>query len=208
MQFSAIRTYSALRFRDAANVVVADTDWKTYVNDAYQDMLSRCTWFPWNEGSSTITVNSGVRSAVLPLDVWQILSVWDSVNFMPLVPLEGRDEVYQIYPTQTEIGVPQHYRMFGRSLQVFPLPQSNIPYIIEYVQRPADLAADSDLPVFPAMYHSNLVSKAVALAYRDDGNLQMAGAYEEEYESSVKLMVVDLMQPRNGRYYEPTDDLY
>lgn len=208
MQFSAIRQYAALRFRDASNVVVSDANWITYVNDAYQDMLARCTWFPWNEASSTVTVNAGTRSTALPADVWQILSVWDSVNFMPLVPLEGRGQVYQIYPTQTEIGVPQHYRMFGRVLQVFPLPQSNVPYTVEYVLRPSDMVADADLPVFPPQYHSCLVSKAVALAYRDDGNLQMAGAYESEYEDSVKMMFVDMMQPRNERYYEVTDDLY
>lgn len=207
MQFSDIRTYAALRFRDTGLVIVSDTDWKSYVNDVYDDMLTRCTWFPWNEASSTLTVTAASRSVNLPTDVWQILAVWDTVNFLPLTPLEGRVQVYQLYPQQTEIGVAQNYRVFDNKLEVYPLPQNDTPYIVEYVKRPAALAADSDVPVFPAQYHGTIAAGAVAMAYRDDGNLQMAGAFDQEYEDEVKRMLVDLMQPRQERYYQPTDDM-
>lgn len=208
MQFSAIRTYAALRFRDTGLVIVADNDWKTYVNDAYSDMISRCTWFPWNENSSTLTVPSNTRSVALPQDVWEVLSVWDSVNFVPLVPLEGRGQAYQMYPQQNEVGIPQNYRIFDNLLEVYPLPQANTPYVVEYIKRPAEMVADADVPVFPVQYHSTIAVGAVALAYRDDGNLQMAGAFTDEYEGEVKRMVADLMQPRQERYYQPTDDMY
>lgn len=207
MQFSDIRTYAALRFRDTGLVIVDDAAWKTYVNDVYDDMLSRCTWFPWNEASSTLSVTAGTRSVALPTDVWQITAVWDTVNFLPLVPLEGRSQVFQLYPQQTEIGVAQHYRLFDNKLEVYPLPQGTTPYVVEYILRPAALVADSDLPVFPSQYHGTLAAGAVAMAYRDDGNLQMAGAYDQEYEDEVKRMLVDLMQPRTERYYEPVDDM-
>lgn len=207
MQFSAIRTYSALRFRDTGLTIVSDTDWKTYVNDAYDDMISRCTWFPWNEASSTLTVNAGSRSVALPTDVWEVLSVWDSVNFIPLVPLEGRGQAYQLYPQQNETGIPQNYRIFNNLLDVYPLPTANIPYVVEYIKRPAEMVADADVPVFPVQYHSTIAVGAVALAYRDDGNLQMAGAFTTEYEDEVKRMVADLLQPRQERYYQPVDDM-
>jgi hypothetical protein len=207
MQFSAIRTYAASRFRDPALVVVADADWKNYVNDTYQDMLSRCTWFPWNEASASLSFGIGVRSVALPLDAWQVLSVWDATDFLPLVPLEGRVTPYQLYPQQNETGQPQHYRVFNNKLQVYPLPTATTSLTVEYVVRPADMVADADLPVFPSIYHGALAAGAVMLAYKDDGNLQMSGAYQQEYEDQIKRMLVDLMQPRTERYYEPVDDM-
>lgn len=207
MQFSALRTFAATRFRDTGLVIVDDAAWKNYVNDAYQDMLSRCTWFPWNEAKSTLSYTPSLREQALPLDAWQVLAVWDSTNFMPLVPLEGRIQVYQLYPQQTEIGLAQHYRIFNNKLQLYPLPQATTAIVVEYVQRPADLVADGDLPVFPSIYHGAIVAGAVSLAYRDDGNLQMAGAFQSEYEDEVKRFTTDMMQPRNERYYQPVDDM-
>lgn len=207
MQFSAIRTYCALRFRDTGLTIVSDTDWKSYVNSVYGDMLSRCTWYPWNEAKSTLSYTAGTRSVNLPLDVWQVLAVWDSTNFQPLVPLEGRVQVYQLYPQETETGPPMHYRVFNNGLQVYPLPTATTALVVEYIQRPADLSADADVPVFPVPYHDTIVSGAVAMAYRDDGNLQMAGAYDQEYEDSLKRMLADMMQPRQERYYQPVDDM-
>jgi hypothetical protein len=206
MLFSAMRTYAALRFRDTSNQVVADNDWKTYINDAYGDMLSRCTWFPWNEASSQLTVTASTREIALPADVWQVTAVWDTINFYPLVPLEGRDQVFSEYPQQNEVGSAMHYRIFNNKLQVYPMPSVNTPYVVEYISRPADLVADGDSPVFPDTYHTTVVEGAVALAYRDDGNLQMAGAFEAAYEAQVAKFLVDLMQPRNSRYYEPVDN--
>lgn len=207
MQFSAIRTYAASRFRDPTNVIVADTDWKNYVNSAYGDMLSRCTWFPWNEATTSLSFGIGVRSVSLPLDAWQVLSAWNATDFMPLVPLEGRTTPYQLYPQQNETGPPQHYRVFNKNLQVYPLPTAVTSVTVEYVLRPADMVADADLPVFPDQYHDTIVAGAVAMAYQDDGNLQMAQSFQSDYEDGVKRMLVDLMQPRTERYYEPVDDM-
>ena len=207
MQFSVLRSYAATRFRDTGNVVVLDTDWKNYINDVYGDVLSRCTYFPWNEGTVTLTFAPSTRAQPLPLDVWQVTAVWDQTNQFPLVPLEGRNQVYQEYPQQTEVGIAQHYRIFNKNLQIYPLPAAQTLYTVEHTVRPTDLVADADLPVFPAPYHEMLVDGAVALAYRDDGNLQMSAAYQSDYEEQVKRLLVDLMQPRNDRFYEPTDSM-
>lgn len=205
MQFSVLRAYAATRFRDVGNVVVSDADWKNYINDVYEDMLSRCTWFPWNEAKQDLTILASTRGIALPTDAWHVLAVWDKTNQFPLVPLEGRDQVYNEYPQQTEVGQAMHYHVRNNQLEVYPMPQTDTIYTVETIKRPVDLAADADLPVFPPQYHTTLVEGAVSLAYRDDGNLQMAAQFEAAYEEEVKRMVLDLMQPRQGRYYEPVD---
>src|SRR5579871_959 len=172
MQFSAIRTQAAFRFRDVSFQVVTDSNWKDYVNDAYQMALSATQFFPWNETSSLLTVPANTRGVSLPTDVWHVQAAWDHDNQFPLVALEGRQQVYMEYPQQTEVGQAMHYHVFNNQFNVYPMPQIDTEYKLEYSQRPADMVNDADVPVFPPQYHRMLVDGAVALAYTDDGNLQ------------------------------------
>jgi hypothetical protein len=205
MQFSAIRTYCATRFRDTGNVIVTDAQWKDYVNTAYGDTLMRMPYAPWNEASTTVTIAASTRSGSLPTNVFKVLAVYDATNGFPMVPLEGRAQVFNEYPQQTEVGQAMHYRIFGGSLYVYPLPQSSTSYTVEYLVMPADLSADGDVPAFPEVWHDILVSGAVALAYRDDGNIAMAQEYEKEAAAMMAALIQDAMQPRQDRYYEIVD---
>lgn len=205
MQFSVIRTYCALRFRDVGNNVVTDASWKLYVNSAYGDVLQALPFFPWNELSTTLTYSASTRSQNLPTDAWQVLSVFNATDVWPMVELEGRENFLNLYPIQTEIGSPLHYRLFNNALQIYPLPQGSTALTVEYVAMPADLSADADLPVFPEQFHDLLVVGAVARAYRDDGNNEQASAYENEFAQMLKPLVVNMGQPRNPRFVEMTD---
>lgn len=207
-----MRTYAASRFRDTGNVVVLDTDWKNYINDAYHLMLSAVPLWPWNEATTTLTVpgNSSLvyplnRSVALSLDTWQVLAVWDITNQFPLVPLEGRDQVYSEYPQQLEVGQAMHYRVFNNLLEVYPAPQVATQYLVETIVKPGDLVADSDLPVFPAQYHTDLVAGAVSLAYEDDGDAAQAALYRAKFNNGITSLKNDMGQPRQSRFYEPVD---
>lgn len=206
--FVQLRQYAALRFRDKGNAVVSDTDWKSYLNDAYEDMLTRCTWFPWNETAGNVTVLANTQSIALPADAWQVLSVKNGTDLLPMFPIEGRDEVNYQYPDLSVTGAPQHYRLSGPNIFVYPKPVQDTVLNLEYVHRPADMAADGDVPVFPPQYHTTIVDGALALAYTDDGNFQMAQIHEADFEAEIKAMLQDMMQPRNSRFYEPTDNLF
>ncbi len=212
MQFSAIRTYAAARFRDTNNIVVLDTgpgpNWKDYVNDTYNDALSRCTYFPWSEASTVVQVPANTRGVALPTDVWQVEAAWDQDNQFPLVALEGRQQVYNEYPQQTEVGQAMHYRVWSNQFEVYPMPQTTTNYKLEYILRPPELVNDTDVPVFPVQYHRMLADGATALAYVDDGNLQQAQVYQTRYEARVEKMLEDIMQPRQDRYYEIVDTHY
>jgi hypothetical protein len=216
MNFAALRAYAATRFRDPNNVVVSDADWKFYINDAYNDMVTQCPWFPFNNATANLTIagnaaapadpDSITRSSALPTDAWQVTAVWDKTNQFPLVPLEGRGaNLYNEYPQQIEIGQAMHYRIFGNQLQVYPAPQSTTIYRVEYILRPPDMAADGDLPLFPEQYHTTIVAGALALAYTDDGNPQMAQQYNADFENEVKQFKADMAQPQQDRYWEIVD---
>lgn len=205
MQFSDIRSYAAFRFRDVGNTVVTDAQWKLLVNTAYGDVLQALPFFPWNEAVTTLTYNANVRSVALPTDAWQVLSVFDTTDIWPMVELEGREQYLNLYPLQTEVGSPIHYRLFNNTIQIYPLPQGTTVLTVEYVAMPADLSADSDVPVIPSQWHDLLVVGAVAKAYRDDGNSEQASAYEAEFGDMLQTLKTNLSQPRNPRYAEMVD---
>lgn len=203
--FAALRTYAALRFRDPTNVIVSDTDWKSYINSAYGDMTMRLPYAPWNENSATIVIASGIRSGPLPTNVNRVTAVWNSTDGFPMVPMEGRMQVFNEYPQQTETGQPMHYRIFGNSLYVYPLPTTSTSFTVEYEMLPIEMVADGDVPAIPETYQDGIVAGAVAMAYRDDGNIPMAAEYEKEQEEMVRALIHDAMQPRQDRYYEIVD---
>jgi hypothetical protein len=212
VQFSVIRTYCATRFRDPGFVIVADADWKNYVNDVYHEMLTQTDFYPWNEQSTTLTIagNTGTtypltRSVPLPTDVWQVTAIWDITDQFPMIPLEGRAQVYQEYPQQIELGQPMHYRIFNNMIEVYPAPTVTIQYLVEYLQMPADLVNDTDLPIFPAQWHLALAAGAVAKAYKDDGNPNQAQIYDQDYQTQMAALKAWCLQPRQDRYYEPVD---
>ena len=205
MQFSVLRTYAAMRFRDVGNTIVSDANWKLYVNTAYGDVLQALPFFPWNELVTTLTYTASTRSQALPTDAWQVLSVFNGTDVWPMVELEGREQYLNLYPLQTEIGSPIHYRLFGQNIQIYPLPQNSTALTVEYISMPADMSADSDVPAFPEQFHDLLVIGALARAYRDDGNDDQASSYEAEFKEMLMPLITNMGQPRNPRFYEPVD---
>lgn len=208
MQFSVIRTYCAMRFRDQGFAIVSDTDWKSYVNSAYGNLLTFTPHAAWNEFSATVSINAGVRSGSLPQDGWRVSAVWNATDGYPMTPLEGRDQVFEEYPLQNETGAPQHFRIFSNSLYVYPLAIVNTSFTVEYAKQSGDLVNDIDVPILPEAYHDLIVSGAVELAYRDDGNLQMASQYQAEYQDGLMALKTEAGQPRQPRFYEIVDNAY
>lgn len=207
--FAQIRTRAAVRYSDPSNVLITDTAWKDYVNEAYRDFLTLNPRLPFNATRSTsITIAANGRSSNLPTDVWRVTAVWDATDLQPLVPLTNPAQPRWEYPSDTEQGVPQQYRLFGRALEVYPRPAQLTTFAVDYYLQPADLSADGDLPAFPAAYHGGIIALAVSKAYRDDGNANAAKEYESEASGIMDRMLDDLLDVREDRYPGITDEFY
>ena len=94
------------------------------------------------EASSALAY-SGTDEATLPTDYLEARTVvWQS---SPRVRLELMSpSVFETtYPTDTP-GTPQHYTIYGSTLQVGPFPNSTVGATLRYYQRLTSLSADSD----------------------------------------------------------------
>src|SRR5579885_49696 len=209
--FVQLRTRCATRFRDPSNIVVSDSEWGSYINEAYRQVNSDQALWPWKEGQTTLsypayTGSTSGASQPLPADVWEVMAVWDQTNQMPIIPLEGRGQYLNEYPQQTEVGFAMHYRVFNNNLFLYPQPESPVTVRIDYRSVIADLVNDSDVPVFPAQYHSMLVEWALAHAYLDDGNDDQYNAHSAVFNDRLDQMRRALLgEPHQDRYYEIVD---
>lgn len=211
MNLTALTARCKKRFADPNNNVLADGDWTDYLNDAYADALAASPYWPFFETQVTnLAYAIGVRSAALPTDAFRVSAVWNATDQFRLTPIEGRNEVYLLFPDQNETGQPTQYRVFSNTLQVYPLPEKATTLQVEYFAGPAAtlLVAGGDVPVFPSQYHRLLVEGALSRAYTDDGNSDWAKMHGDREATLIQQMVNDLLGTRQSRNAEIVDDWY
>lgn len=212
MQFSAIRTRCAIRFKDPANIIITDAVWKDYVNQRYHETLGHSGLLraPWNDTIITsLSIAAETRSTVLPVDAWHVNNVYNSTSLVKLEPLEGTAEHLRYWPDLTEDGTPVNYRIRANTIEVYPLPSVTTALRVEYVAQVADLVADVDLPVFPLNFHARLlVDGTLADAYLDDGNIKQYEAHEANFQGCLKDLIVWANETQTERYPEITDNFF
>lgn len=208
MLASAIRDAAEARFSDSSNVIYTEAEWLEYINDRYQEVWGATPFWPFRRSHATVSVTAGSRaSSALSNGVWQVESVLDSTNDNRLLPLRSRSDLARIDPAETSSGPPQFYRLFSNTLEVWPTPDTTVSLKVDVLLQGTDLAA-SDSPAFPAQYHRMLVDGALASAYADDGNAQMAKYYEDRFAGKLAQMMVDLLGHQEEGNYVIQDDYW
>ncbi len=197
-----------LRFRDLSNMLVTDDGWKAHINEGYREMLGASSFWPFLEASTpALSIAAGVNSVALPTDVWKVLAVYNNTDKIPMDELAGRRGGYDAFPLLAgQTGVPEHYRLYGNALQVFPYPAVTTTFLVEYAVAPADLANDAAVPVFPAQYHQALVYYALAAAYEDDK--RKSEPFTERFLHTLAKMQIDLLGARGDSYPAIQDSFF
>lgn len=208
MQFSAIRTRCAARFRDTGFAIVTDNQWKDYVNDALADVQAATPFWPWFEATSSVTVSANSHTAALPTNVVRVSSVLNDTDDIRMRPYEGASEHVADDPADTWTGPPTYYRVYGTTLYVYPKPTASTSVKLEYTVSSSELSSDSDLPPFPAEFHRILVVGALAKAYEDDANAPMAQVYDANFTALLEGLKVSMLAARQERYPGIVDDFW
>lgn len=209
MDRDALVARCKVRFKDTGNAIYSDANWVDYINEAIRQVWRATPWWPFRAARSTsLSYAASTRAASLPTDATQILAVRDATNDTALVPIQGHDVEWIIDPSNEETGLATRYRVFGTTLEIYPLPQSAITVHVEYRQGVNLLDSGSEEPVFPETYHDVLVHGALALAYEDDGNLDKAALQRGRFDSDLAHMVTDLCSSDQGRHYQVVDDFW
>lgn len=190
MNGQALVDLAKSRFSDTGGAIHSDTEWLSYVNAAYRDFVMATRWPALvTEVAATIAANgSSVTIPAAALDAG-VVGVFRSTG-EALVPVPAdlpakRRRFYVDSPS-----VPIYWEQVGKRIVVVPASLGGETLSVAYVDAitALDLATS---PVIPENYHDALVAGALARAYRDDGNPQLAETYDAEVDRFVKSAIFD-----------------
>lgn len=189
------------RFRDPSEDVITSTEWLSYLNDAYRDVIAAHPDWPFLEQrNSAFTATAAARTTTLPTDCFRVRAVYNATDQLAMNQIDGLDMVFRLYPSQAEPGPPVHFRLRNNLIEWYPLPEVSTTIVLDYIATPVMLSAGADEPVFPEQYHHLLVEHALARAYEDDGNVQQAAVHNERFATGLSGMMADLLSARMPYY--------
>lgn len=207
--YQNLRISAAQRFTDPSNAIIGDTsassirNWGDYINAAYRDVNRASPWWPWLESSEqTVTVLANTRGIALPTNVFSVNWVYDTTNDKRIIPDQGRGSQYrggyQLRSTTGEIS--ETFKLRSGNVELYPMVTKDTVLVIECVIFPAVLSANGDLPVFPAVFHENLIDGALAYAYLDDGAFDEYNLLWAKFQAEIKQMRETALAARSETY--------
>lgn len=201
MDLGTMRTRAKRRFRDLQNIFVLDTTWNQHINASWGEFWQAARW-PFRLTTTTLTLSEGEHSILLTSDVLERLNdVYDVTQDRALLPTpeigSKPDEIkYREWLfLQQQPSQPIFYNLVGDRIFIFPAALSGDHQIqITYAQQdPPEMVSDTDTPTaLPTRYHDALVSGAVAKAHLDDGNVEQAAAYYDEFRRVLQQAYAEL----------------
>jgi hypothetical protein len=200
------------RFRDPDNRIVSDAVWLEHLQAGYKRVIGAALW-PWKYVRDDVTVIAATSNAIaLPTDVTHVESVWNGTDEHPMSVIQGPGDNWRhMYPlalSTDETGTPEHYRLFGNTIEIFPYPEADTVLWLDYVVPPTALTTSTD-PLFPEEYHESiLVEYALAIAYLDDGDAEKSAQHMEAFSAAVKEMMQAQLGSRTGSNAEIVDDWF
>lgn len=175
------------RFGDTGNAIVTANEWLAYINSAYRTFLRASKW-PNLVAETTASIPANGRTVALPSAALQggVVSVFTTGP--PVIPLEKQPPdlpIRNIRHWTDRPTIPVYYELRGSRISVLPAWTAGGSLTIAYLTAPTALTTSTS-PVIPETYHDALVSGALAQAYRDDGNAELATHYEGEFRYMIE----------------------
>lgn len=154
-----------------------------YTNEALHMLeIAHPTGWPWMRRVYTFTTTPGtasydftvISSAPVLSTILSVKLLGASSGYAPLT-LISPGEAEQIYPATTS-RIPESYYAEGRTLYLYPTPDSAYTVSVRAVITETDLGGATSTPVLPVVYHSAWVEQTLLLMYetlQDDAKVEM-----------------------------------
>lgn len=160
-----------------------------YINDAY--LVDICDAEDWPfleavaEGPSPVEI----------LSLGHVEEVLNPSQRMKLEPLR-RSRITETLDTDlATAGTPNlYYISEGNTVNVYPHSAETL--VVRYVMSP-EAISEEDVPIIPARFHSLIVDAAVARAYEDSDDYELAENAETKFQRRLEKMREALLYPQH-----------
>lgn len=181
MNVSEIQTWVKRQFGDESGVQITDADIIRWINSGQREIVRD------NEG---LLEKVGLANAVaaqqeysLPVDLLILRSIsykdTGTTSYFKLKGLafsEYNEYIDGFDGSSFHNGVPTHYTVYAGKIILFPIPSTALLNAIKiyYNKSPVDVAAGSDVPELPVLYHESLAKYCLQQAYLLDEDPETA----------------------------------
>lgn len=176
----------AARFRAEGFDYLTTSQALEFINDAYQVDICDAEDWPFLEAETT-------GSAPLTIsDLRSLKYVGNSVSEVPLRPRDTGD-LNSLNWNLQEAGDPRYYYITGgTTIKVFPTSTNSL--LVRYYKTPAKLTSSTS-PLLPERFHSLIVDGAVARAYENSDDYELAQSKEAKFQTRLGRMREALLGP-------------
>lgn len=169
-------------FGDTTGTQITDSDIESWIALAELDIARRTKCLKKHAETDAVADDGAYA---LPPDCLVVERVTLDGLKLAKTQLEELDDIH-VSDTPGS-GVPSYYYIWGDTLHLYPWPASagtgNLD--IFYVYKPAEMAADVDVPTVPSQYHEDIVKYCLALAKDLDEEDSQAGILRAQYEQRL-----------------------
>lgn len=162
-----------------------------YIREGSQRVEQAETRWPFYEAVATLETVAGSAAysiiTSLPDDFDQVVAITSSSGDLAWVSPENMS-------TRTSVGggtsdVPSHYTTWGGQLTLWPTPSGAVDLTVRYYRKPRDWIADGTggEPDMPSQLHNAVAVWALAAAYAQQEDPDMAQFYERRFEQELDV---------------------
>lgn len=166
----------------STDALYTDASCTSLINSALHYIETEADW-GWLEQEATITTVAATTDYAFPTRYRSTITITSPDGY----PLERATAEHQRL-LRAASGVPKVYDVFGTMVRLAPAPTGAQALTHIYVGGEADLSADADLPLVPAVWHDAVVEYAAYLAFRRWGATTEAGSALAAYETWLEQM--------------------
>lgn len=198
MNRSDLRTRVRVLTNIFSTALLSDAQINTILNEVHLEVCSGEQW-PFLWGSTTLNVVAGDATYTLPADVSAVLLVSSKdISTAPrtlnAISVFDADTIPETYLGSW----PLFYTVEGLTLTLYPEPIGNETITVRYLENPAAIDSDDDVPPFSAEFHPLYAYAAAARV------LAERGASQAKVRSMLELAATYIDRMR--RYYLTSSD--
>lgn len=196
MNVGDIGTRVKRTFGDESGVQLTDADLYRYINDGVRQLVLQNEELLQTLGTLSAVANQ--QDYALPVDLLILKSVsYKAPNGDTFYRLEGKsfnefNEYIDAWDSTNSLakGTPVVYMKYGDHISMFPIPDTagvnNIK--VYYNRKPVEVAALTDIPDIPVLYHEVLVKYCLSQAYEMDEDLEAAALKGQQISGDMTLL--------------------
>lgn len=164
-----------------------------FINDGQREILNTYR-FPFMEREASVNAIPGTDLLQnLPTDIQSFLSlrIYTPIGYATELAYIEYEDFDRAFPNPNLTGdtAPAAWRVFNRTIQIYPEPNNTYNLKLKYIKEPTELTLDADVPEIPESFSELLVLAAYRRALEHNDDYDQAQVIQQQVDILGEKMV-------------------